>query len=333
MPQHNYVGRHRAARRPLGSALIDRYGRMAPALAAASVLATAATGAIATTTGPAPAAAAGEGGGQLASGALVDIKPQSAARRTSTTVERPAPGLRSEVLDSREIGEDRASRESLRSSVTTTKIAGAGLLSTVAEANDDVNDKIEAEEQRRAEELRKKQEAARQKKAEAEKREEALAASKADSSSDSGDSSSSSREDTGSYSGTYHPAIFGGVFRSGFGYRRHPTLGYVKLHNGIDLSAPTGTPVYAVAAGTVISASWYGAGGQTVQLRLDDGTVVLYEHLSGYSTYAGERVAAGETVGYVGSTGRSTGPHLHLGIKVGGGYVNPASWLSARGVF
>jgi len=110
---------------------------------------------------------------------------------------------------------------------------------------------------------------------------------------------------------------------SGFGSRRHPLSGYVQRHPAIDYGAPTGTPVWAVGDGTVKSAGWLGACGKAVQLRHRNGLETLYCHLSGIAVHAGGRVSQKQVIGWVGSTGASTGPHLHYGVKRNGGYVNP----------
>jgi murein DD-endopeptidase MepM/ murein hydrolase activator NlpD len=110
---------------------------------------------------------------------------------------------------------------------------------------------------------------------------------------------------------------------SGFGSRRHPLSGYVQSHPAIDYGAPTGTPVWAVGDGTVRSAGWLGDCGKAVMLRHRNGLETLYCHLSGVAVNAGARVNQKQVIGWVGSTGASTGPHLHYGVKRNGGYLNP----------
>src|SRR5690606_13759571 len=112
---------------------------------------------------------------------------------------------------------------------------------------------------------------------------------------------------------------------SNFGSRFHPILKYVKSHNGVDYGAPTGTPVWAVANGLVTRASYSGAGGNTVCLRHNQGFETCYLHLHGYGPgiKVGTRVQQKQVIGYVGTTGRSTGPHLHYALKRHGKYVNP----------
>ncbi|HSN14198.1 MAG TPA: M23 family metallopeptidase [Anaeromyxobacteraceae bacterium] len=110
---------------------------------------------------------------------------------------------------------------------------------------------------------------------------------------------------------------------SGFGSRRHPLSGYVQQHPAIDYGAPIGTPVWAVGDGTVKSAGWLGDCGKAVQLRHRNGLETLYCHLSGIAVNAGGRVNQKQVIGWVGSTGASTGPHLHYGVKRNGSYMNP----------
>lgn len=100
-----------------------------------------------------------------------------------------------------------------------------------------------------------------------------------------------------------------------------------KLHTGIDLVASSGTYVYAWKSGTVTLSSWAGGYGNCILVKHSDGTTSRYAHLSGYNCSVGDKVAAGELIGYVGSTGNSTGPHLHFEIIINGSTVNPAPYL------
>ncbi|SET32706.1 peptidoglycan DD-metalloendopeptidase family protein [Stigmatella erecta] len=112
---------------------------------------------------------------------------------------------------------------------------------------------------------------------------------------------------------------------SGFGSRFHPVLKYLKNHNGVDYGTPIGTPVWAVADGTVTTAAHTGAGGNTVCVRHTNGFETCYLHLSkfGAGVRAGSRVSQKQVIAYSGNTGRSTGPHLHFALKRGGQFVNP----------
>ena len=114
---------------------------------------------------------------------------------------------------------------------------------------------------------------------------------------------------------------------SSFGLRLHPILGGYRAHKGIDLAASAGSPIYATADGIVSRADWAGGYGLTVQLRHPGGVETRYAHMQRLAVTPGERVRKGETIGYVGSTGRSTGPHLHYEVLVGGRAVNPLAYL------
>jgi murein DD-endopeptidase MepM/ murein hydrolase activator NlpD len=120
------------------------------------------------------------------------------------------------------------------------------------------------------------------------------------------------------------PLKFAPRISSGFSSGRfHPILRIVRPHLGVDYLAPMGAPVIAVAAGVVVSAGWNGEGGRLVHLRHVNGYETLYMHLSSIAVRAGQRVAQGDFIGRVGSTGMSTGPHLDYRVKRNGAYVNP----------
>jgi len=112
---------------------------------------------------------------------------------------------------------------------------------------------------------------------------------------------------------------------SGFGSRRHPTLGYMKKHEGIDYGAPTGTAVWAVADGVVTWAGRKGPNGNLVSVRHANGYESHYAHLSKIHVKKGAHVTQKQVIARVGSTGRSTGPHLHFALSTGGRMVNPLS--------
>lgn len=99
---------------------------------------------------------------------------------------------------------------------------------------------------------------------------------------------------------------------SGFGWRTHPLTGRRRFHSGIDIGAPTGTPVVATATGTVVSAGWNGGYGKAIVIQHNDVQQTLYGHLSEISVQPGQQVTQGSVIGLVGSTGNSTGPHLHF---------------------
>lgn len=113
---------------------------------------------------------------------------------------------------------------------------------------------------------------------------------------------------------------------SPFGYRTHPILGYKKMHTGIDIPAPSGTPVVSAASGTVIASRFMSGYGNCVMV--DHGSkVTVYAHLSSRAVHVGQTVSGGETIAYVGSTGMSTGPHLHFEVRVGGVVRDPLNYL------
>lgn len=114
---------------------------------------------------------------------------------------------------------------------------------------------------------------------------------------------------------------------SGFGMRVHPVLGIRQGHKGIDLANPVGTPVYATADGVVSRADWFSSYGLYVSLEHGGSLQTRYGHMSRLNVAAGQRVHKGEIIGYVGSTGRSTGPHLHYEVRVNGVAVNPIPYM------
>lgn len=121
--------------------------------------------------------------------------------------------------------------------------------------------------------------------------------------------------------------INGARISSNFGTRRHPISGYTRLHKGTDFAAPTGTPVYAAGSGTVQRASWFGGYGNYIKIKHTRGYDTAYAHLSRYAkgVKAGKKVRQGDVIGYVGSTGASTGPHLHYEVYVDGKPLNAMS--------
>ncbi|MFD1703166.1 M23 family metallopeptidase [Methylopila henanensis] len=125
----------------------------------------------------------------------------------------------------------------------------------------------------------------------------------------------------------------GGVMRSGFGFRRHPVLGYSKMHTGVDWSAPVGTPIVASGNGTVEKAGWANGYGRQVVLQHANGYETTYNHMSGIGrgVTPGARVRQGQVIGFVGSTGLSTGAHLHYEVLVNGRFVNPMKVKLPRG--
>lgn len=114
---------------------------------------------------------------------------------------------------------------------------------------------------------------------------------------------------------------------SDYGMRTHPVLGGRRNHKGVDLAAPSGTPIYATADGFVSKAEWFSSYGNFVSLEHGADLQTRYAHMSRIAVAPGTRVKKGEIIGYVGSTGRSTGPHLHYEVRIGGEAVNPIPYM------
>ena len=115
---------------------------------------------------------------------------------------------------------------------------------------------------------------------------------------------------------------------SPFGNRVSPTTGASTYHQGVDLSAPSGTPIYATRGGQVSAATYGSAAGYYVRINHMDGFSSIYMHMTHYVVSAGQNVTAGQLIGYVGQTGVATGNHLHFGISYNGAYVNPANYVA-----
>ena len=115
---------------------------------------------------------------------------------------------------------------------------------------------------------------------------------------------------------------------SPYGYRVHPISGTYTFHHGVDLASPSGTPIKASRAGVVTTATWDGAAGNYVSINHGDGFSSSYLHMTHYIVSPGQRVEQGQIIGYVGSTGASTGPHLHFAIYYNGASQNPAAYMN-----
>ena len=118
--------------------------------------------------------------------------------------------------------------------------------------------------------------------------------------------------------------INGARLSSSFGMRKHPILGYNKMHRGTDFAAPEGTPIMASGDGKIVRARWCGGGGNCIKIKHNSTYSTVYAHLKNFARgiREGVRVKQGQTIGYVGSTGMSTGPHLHYEVIVNGKKVN-----------
>ncbi|MGL5330775.1 MAG: M23 family metallopeptidase, partial [Peptostreptococcaceae bacterium] len=161
--------------------------------------------------------------------------------------------------------------------------------------------------------------------AEAKKKAEAEA-QKNNSSNNQESSSSSSSTNQVVTSGSWPVPGYSRV-SSPYGNRIHPVLGTTKFHTGIDIPAPKGAPVTAYDSGTVIYSGVQGSYGNTVMIKHSGGKVTLYAHNSSLNVSVGQKVQKGQVIAKIGSTGRSTGPHLHFEVRVNGRHVNPMSYL------
>lgn len=161
-------------------------------------------------------------------------------------------------------------------------------------------------------------------KEEAARRTKAAAANK-NKGSGSGSSGGSYQTGTGSYQWPL-PSGYRNI-TSNYGMRMHPTKHVYKMHTGIDISAPNGTSIYAADSGTVILARYYGSYGKCVIVDHGNNVVTLYAHMSSIGASVGQSVSRGQTIGKVGSTGASTGNHLHFEVRVGGSCVSPWGYV------
>ena len=136
----------------------------------------------------------------------------------------------------------------------------------------------------------------------------------------------SANKPSGGGGGWVRPCSYSSI-TSPFGYRESPTSGASTYHQGVDLDTGTGWPVVAAKAGTVTVAGWGKAAGNYVQINHHDGFSSIYMHLSSIGVSVGQNVGAGQYIGATGSTGVSTGDHLHFGISLNGVYVNPCNYV------
>lgn len=127
--------------------------------------------------------------------------------------------------------------------------------------------------------------------------------------------------------------LVAGIMRSSFGIRRHPILGYTKMHTGVDWAAPSGTPIYAAGNGTIEKVGWESGYGKFILVRHNNGYETAYGHMSAYARGMdeGKRVRQGQVIGFVGSTGLSTGSHVHYEIRINGRFVDPMRIKLPRG--
>lgn len=143
----------------------------------------------------------------------------------------------------------------------------------------------------------------------------------------SGGGSSSGGPIGGSSEGWIYPLPYWVPITDGYGWRTNPVSGQYSFHHGVDFAAGSGTPIYAVRSGTVTDASYSDVYGYNVTVNHGDGYSSLYAHMTHYTVSYGDYVSQGEIIGYVGSTGWSTGPHLHFSIYYNGSSVNPMDYV------
>jgi murein DD-endopeptidase MepM/ murein hydrolase activator NlpD len=124
--------------------------------------------------------------------------------------------------------------------------------------------------------------------------------------------------------------VEGASLTSGYGMRNHPVLGGRRQHRGVDLAMPTGTPVYATADGVISKAEWFSSYGLYIAVEHGAAIQTRFGHLSRLAVAAGQPVKKGDLIGYVGSTGRSTGPHLHYEVRIAGTAVNPVPYMQGN---
>lgn len=141
------------------------------------------------------------------------------------------------------------------------------------------------------------------------------------------DAMTASERAAGSDDGTYHYGVVGAHVNSNYGYRLHPITHDYRFHHGVDIPAPTGTNIGAARSGTVIEVGYTAARGNYIKVQHDDGLVTLYQHCNSILAQQGDKVAQDQTIATVGSTGKVTGPHLHLEVWKNGKDVDPMQYL------
>ena len=204
------------------------------------------------------------------------------------------------------------------------KIASAeGQISEYAKSIADQENQIKSIEA----EIKRKEEEARKKAEEEAKRKAAEAAAKKKAEAAKNTTSTYKTVSIGDISFTW-PCPSSGRVTSGFGSRKSPTKGASSNHQGIDISAPTGSSIVAAAAGQVVIATYSSSAGNYVMISHGGGVYTVYMHASSLLVSQGQSVKKGQAIAKVGSTGYSTGSHLHFGVRVNGSYVNPSKYVS-----
>ncbi len=189
-----------------------------------------------------------------------------------------------------------------------------------AEAEEAARKKAEEEARKKAEEEKKKQQQQQQ-------QQNNTTSNNSETSNDKKPSSSGSSSTTGSSSLRW-PLQISGTITSTFGYRTSPTAGASSNHNGIDIGIPTGTNVVAAGSGTVVISRYSTTAGNYIMINHGSGLYTVYMHNSSLKVSVGDQVSKGQVIALSGSTGVSTGPHLHFGVSKNGTYVNPLNYVS-----
>lgn len=226
-------------------------------------------------------------------------------------------------------------------SISETQSLSAEYSSKLIEQEEVIEELLEAErlrieEERKAEEARKKKEEERKKKEEEERlrlEQEQAANTGNNDASQSNDNASQSNDNAGSsdnsFSGDFiWPVPSSGRITSIFGNREQPTAGASTYHKGLDIGAPTGSKIIAAAGGTVTTASYNVSAGNYIMISHGNGIYTVYMHCSKLLVSVGDQVSQGEEIALVGSTGVSTGSHLHFGVSSNGNYVDPQNYVS-----
>ena len=216
-------------------------------------------------------------------------------------------------------------------SIDETQALSAEYTSKLAEQEDLIEDLLEAERKRIEEEERKKKEEEERKRKEEERKRQEEAAKGNNDSSQNSDTDSNTDNDSGSQvkvDGFIWPCPSSTRITSTFGNREQPTEGASTYHKGIDIGASTGSSIVAAAGGSVVTAAYSVSAGNYIMIYHGDGIYTVYMHCSKLLVSVGDEVSQGQTIALVGSTGVSTGSHLHFGVSVNGTYVNPLNYVS-----
>lgn len=199
----------------------------------------------------------------------------------------------------------------------------------IADQENMVEELLEKERKRIEEEERKrKEEEERKRKEEEEKKKQEQAQQNSSNSSSNNSSSGNSSSTNVSANGFLWPVPSSGRITCGFGYRNQPTSGASTYHQGIDIGASSGSNIVAAKSGTVVTASYNVAAGNYIMISHGGGIYTVYMHCSKLLVSVGDTVDRGDVIALVGSTGVSTGPHLHFGVSINGSYVDPRKYVS-----